>query len=170
MPGEPRRRPLFVLAALGALIVMIPAGAYIYRESGAWAATGGLVHQNGSGSGGLVHQNGSGPGGETTEVFTVDGDWDLRWSYDCSSSLGSQNPKLDQCDFFLTVKQYSDCEVSQQNPGITRRGAADHGVAHYHSGGTFYFVVEADGSWTFTVTGSGSASGRGPAPHCTNDG
>jgi hypothetical protein len=159
MRGEPSRRPLFVLAAFGALIVLILAGAYVYRVSGAWPATGGLVHQNGSG-----------PGGETTEVFTVDGDWDLRWSYDCSSSLGSQYPKLDQCDFFLTVKQYSDCGVSQQNAGITRHGAPDHGVAHYHSSGTFYFVVDAYGSWAFTVTGSGSASGRGPAPHCTNDG
>jgi len=74
----PRRLPLIALGALGALIALILAGGYIYRERGV-----------------LVEQSGSGPGGETTEIFTVNGDWDLRWSSDCSSSLGSQYPKLD---------------------------------------------------------------------------
>ena len=150
-----RRLPLIALGALGALIALILAGTYIYREST---------------SGVLVDQRGSGPGGETTEVFTADGAWDLRWSYDCSSSLGNQYPKIAQCDFFLTVKQMSDCQVSPEIQGITRHGAPDHGVVHYHTGGTFYFVVDSYGSWTFTVTGSGRASGRGAAPHCTNDG
>ena len=149
MRDGPRRLPLIALGALGALIALILAGIYIYRESG---------------SGLLVDEHGSGPGGETTEVFTVDGAWDLRWSHDCSSS-----PR-NQCDFFLTVKQMSDCQVSTENQGITRHGVSDQGVVHYHTGGTFYFVVDSYGSWTFTVTGSGRASGRGPAPHCTNDG
>ena len=145
-----RRRPLIAIGALGALIALIIAGTYIYRESGV-----------------LVDQRGSGPGGETTEVFTVNGNWDLRWSYECSSSLGIQFPKLDQCDFFVTVKQMSDCQISPQNQGITQHGAKDHGVAHYHVGGTFYLVVDADGSWTVAVTGSGRASGVGPAPYCS---
>jgi hypothetical protein len=114
-----------------------------------------------------VGERGPGAGGQTTEVFTVDGDWDLAWSYDCSSSLGNQFPKLDQCDFFLTVKQMSDCQVSLQNHGITQHSAKNQGVAHYHAGGTFYFVVEAYGSWTITVTGSGRGLGVGPAPHCS---
>jgi len=87
-----------------------------------------------------------------------------------TSSLGNQYPKLDTCDFFLTVKQMSDCQVSPENQGITQHGAPDHGVVHYHTGGTFYFVVDSYGSWMFTVTGSGRASGVGPWPHCSNDG
>ena len=79
MRDGPRRQPLIALGALGALVALILAGTYIYREST---------------SGVLVDQRGSGPGGETTEVFTADGAWDLRWSYDCSSSLGNQYPKL----------------------------------------------------------------------------
>jgi hypothetical protein len=146
----PRRLPLIALGALGALIALIFVGTYIYRERGV-----------------LVDESGSGPGGQTTEVFTANGAWDLRWSYDCSSSLGSQYPKLDQCDFFLTVKQMSDCQVSPENQGITRHGAPDHGVVHYHTGGTFYFVVDSYGSWAFTVTGPGRASGVGPWPHCS---
>ena len=153
MRDVPRRLPLIALGALGALIALILAGTYVYRESGV-----------------LVDQHGSGPGGETTEVFTADGAWDLRWSYDCSSSLGSQYPKLHTCDFFLTVKEMSDCQVSLENQGITRHGAPDHGVVHYTTGGTFYFVIDSYGSWKFTVTGSGWASGVGPWPHCTNDG
>jgi hypothetical protein len=146
----PRRLPLIALGALGALIALIFVGTYIYRERGV-----------------LVDESGSGPGGQTTEVFTANGAWDLRWSYDCSSSLGSQYPKLDQCDFFLTVKQMSDCQVSPENQGITRHGAPDHGLVHYHTGGTFYFVVDSYGSWAFTVTGPGRASGVGPWPHCS---
>src|ERR1700736_3375910 len=134
MRDWPRRRPLIAFGALGALTALILAATYFY---------GATV--------GLVHSSGSGPGGETTEVFTVDGAWDLRWSYDCSSSLGNQYPKLDQCDFFLTVKQMSDCQVSPENQGIRQHGAPDHGVVHYHTGGTFYFVVDSYGSWTFTV-------------------
>jgi len=153
MRDRPRRLPLIALGAFAALIALILAGTYIYRESGV-----------------LVDQRGSGPGGETTEVFTADGAWDLRWSYDCSSSLGNQYPKLDQCDFSLTVKQLSDCQVSPENQGIAQHGVPDHGVVHYHTGGTFYFLVDSYGSWTFTVTGSGRAdpgsSYNGPSASC----
>lgn len=153
MRNRPGRLPLIALGAIGALIALGIVGTYIYRERGV-----------------LVNESGSGPGGETTEVFTADGPWDLSWSYDCSSGLGSQHANLDLCAFSLTVKEYSDCQVSPENQGVTKHGAPDHGVVHYRAGGTFYFVIDADGSWTFTVTGPGRASGRGPSPHCTNDG
>jgi hypothetical protein len=153
MRDGPRRLPLIALGALGALIALILAGTYIYRERGS--------------TGVLVDTGGSGGGGQTTEVFTVDGDWDLRWSYDCSPSLRNLFRKVDHCDFFLTVKQMSDCQVSPENQGINQHRVKDQGVVHYHAGGTFYFVVESDGSWTATVTGSGRASGVGPAPHCS---
>ena len=153
MRDGPRQLPLIALGALYALIALILAGIYIYRTSGV-----------------LVDERGSGPGGQTTEVFTVDGDWDLRWSYDCSSSLGNQYPKLDQCDFSLTVKQLSDCQVSPENQGIAQHGVPDHGVVHYHTGGTFYFLIDSYGSWTFTVTGSGrpdpGSSYNGPSASC----
>lgn len=153
MRNRPGRLPLIALGAIGALIALAIVGTYIYRDRGV-----------------LVNESGSGPGGETTEVFTADGPWDLSWSYDCSSSLGSQHANLDECDFSLNVKEYSDCQLSPENQGVTKHGAPDHGLVHYRAGGTFYFVIDADGSWTFTVTGPGRASGRGPYPHCTNDG
>jgi hypothetical protein len=150
MRDAPRRLPLIALGALGALIALILAGIYIYRVSG---------------SGALVDERSCcAAGGQTTEVFTVDGAWDLRWSYDCSPMIRNQ------CDFYLTVKQMSDCQISPENQGITQHGVKDQGVVHYHAGGTFYIVVglayASAGSWTVTVTGSGRASGVGPAPHC----
>jgi hypothetical protein len=115
----------------------------------------------------VLDTHSSGGGGQTTEVFTVASDWDVRWSYDCSPSLHNLFRKVDHCDFFLTVKQMSDCQVSPENQGINRNRVKDQGLVHYHTGGTFYIVVESDGSWTATVTGSGRASGVGPAPHCS---
>ena len=70
-----RRRPLIALGALGALIALILAGTYIYRERGV-----------------LVDESGSGPGGETTEIFTANGNWDLRWSYDLLVDPGQPVP------------------------------------------------------------------------------
>ena len=150
MRREPRRLPLIALGAFGALIALILVGTYVYRERGV-----------------LVDEHGSGPGGQTTEVFTANGAWDLRWSYDCSPSPRGSFHQVDHCDFYLTVKQVSDCHVSLENQGITEHGGSDHGVVHYHTGGTFYFVVDSYGSWTATVTGSGRAWGIGPAPHCS---
>ena len=148
-----RHLPLIALGALGALTALILVGIYAYRERGV-----------------LVDEHGSGPGGQTTEVFTANGDWDLRWSYDCSSSLGSQYPQLHTCDFSVTVKDYSYCAVSSDDAGIIRHAGPDHGVVHYHVPGTFYLVIDSYGSWKFTVTGPGRGWGVGPAPHCTNDG
>ena len=157
MRTGPRRRPLIALGAAGALIALILAGTYFYREFG---------------TGALVDEHGSGAGGQTTEVFTVDSSWDLRWSYDCSPSLSDLYPqapaaKADPCFLIVTVKQMSDCQVSLANQGINLHGAMSQGVIHNHVGGTFYFVVDFVGSWTIDVIGSGRASGVGPAPHCS---
>ena len=147
----PRRLLLIAFGALGALIALILVGTYVYRES---RSPGDLVDERSC----------CGAGGQTTEVFTVDGAWDLRWSYDCSPMIRNQ------CEFDLTVNQMSDCRVSPENQGITQHGVRDHGVVHYQAAGTFYVVVglayASAGSWTVTVTGSGRASGVDPAPHC----
>ena len=63
----PRRLLLIAFGALGALIALILVGTYVYRES---RSPGDLVDERSC----------CGAGGQTTEVFTVHGDWDLRWS------------------------------------------------------------------------------------------
>lgn len=156
MRNGPRRPPLIAFGALGALIALIVAGAYLY------GATVALVDVSA----------GPGAGGETTEVFTVDGSWDVRWSYDCSPSLSDLYPlslaaKADPCYFSVAVKEFSDCAVSGANQGINVHVRKSQGMVHNHAGGTFYFLVSYVGSWRVTVTGSGSASGKGPWPHCS---
>lgn len=136
------------------MIALILAG-YFYRATAA-----------------LVETSGSGAGGETTEVFTVDGSWDLRWSYDCSPSLSDLFPlspaaKADPCYFIVAVKEFSYCDVSLANQGINVHARKSQGVIHNLAGGTFYFLVDYVGRWTVSVTGSGRASGRGPWPHCS---
>jgi hypothetical protein len=145
MRNGPRRLPLIAFGALAALIALILAGTYFYLATRA-----------------LVDTGASGAGGETTEVFTVDASWDLRWSYDCSPSL-SDLP----CHLIVAVKQYPDCAISLANQGINVGGGRSQGVVHNHAGGTFYLLIDFVGSWTVTVTGSGRASGEGPAPQCS---
>jgi hypothetical protein len=156
MRNGPRRLPLIAFGAVGALIALILTGIYFYR------ATGALVGASA----------GPGAGGETTEVFTVDGSWDLRWSYDCSPSLSDLYPlspaaKADPCYFIVVVKEFSYCQVSPANQGISVHAVKSQGVVHNHAGGTFYFLVEFVGRWTVAVTGKGRASGVGPWPHCS---
>jgi len=103
-------------------------GTYFYRATGA-----------------LVDTAGSGAGGETTEVFTVNGSWDLRWSYDCSPSATDLYPlapsaKADSCYLIVAVKKFSDCEVSLGNQGINVHARKSQGAVHNQAGGTFYFV------------------------------
>jgi hypothetical protein len=155
MRDGPRRLPLIAFGALAAVIALIVAGTCFY---GATVA--------------LVDTAGSGAGGETTEVFTADGSWDLRWSYDCSPSLSDLYPlapaaKADPCYFIVLVKQFSDCQVSLGNQGINVHAVKSQGVVHNHAGGTFYFLVEFVGRWTVTVTGKGWGSGEGPWPQCS---
>ena len=155
MRGGPRRLPLIAIGALGALIALILAG-YFYRATVPLVDTGA----------------GPGAGGETTEVFTVDGSWDLRWSYDCSPSLSDLYPlapaaKADPCYFIVVVKEFAYCAASRANQGINVHDRKSQGVVHNRAGGTFYFLVEYVGSWRVTVTGSGRASGVGPWPQCS---
>jgi hypothetical protein len=136
------------------LVALVLVGTYIYHGTLA-----------------LMETVGSGAGGETTEVFTVDGAWDLRWSYDCSPSLIDLYPlapaaKADPCSFIVAVKEFSDCAVSRPNQGINVHARQSQGVVHNHAGGTFYLLIDYAGTWKVTVTGSGRASGVGPAPHC----
>lgn len=155
MREGPHRLPLLALGAFATLIALILAGTYFF---GATAA--------------LVETGASGSGGETTEVFTVDGSWDLRWSYDCSPSLTDLYPlapaaQADPCYLIVVVKQFSDCAVSLANQGINVHAVKSQGVIHNHTGGTFYFLIEFAGTWSVTVTGKGWGSREGPWPQCS---
>jgi hypothetical protein len=98
-----------------------------------------------------------GSGTNSTENFIVAGDWDLRWSYDCTAGRTDHGiiPSGHHCFFTLQTMRLIG-GPSSANPGVIQLGVKDQGVEHYHTPGTFYLEVEvwgADSKWTVTVIG-----------------
>ena len=87
----------------------------------------------------------SGSGTKSTQKFTAGGDWDLNWSYDCSSFGYKGN--------FQVFVYNSDGSISFSNSGVNQLGMSDSGVEHYHSGGTFYLEVNSECSWKLDAQG-----------------
>jgi hypothetical protein len=87
----------------------------------------------------------NGNGSKSTEKFTTQGDWDLRYSYDCSSFGGQGN--------FQVYIYNGDGSPSFANSGVNQLGASGSDVDHYHTGGTFYLVVNSECAWHVQVIG-----------------
>lgn len=80
----------------------------------------------------------TGSGTKTTRKFTAAGDWDLAWSYDCSSFGYDGN--------FQVFPTSSD-PLATLNL-VNQLGRKDSGVEHYHEGGTIYLEVNSECDWT----------------------
>jgi hypothetical protein len=87
----------------------------------------------------------SGSGTKSTQKFTAGGDWDLNWSYDCSSFGYKGN--------FQVFVYNGDGSMSFSNSGVNQLGMSDSGIEHYHSGGTFYLTVNSECSWKIDAEG-----------------
>lgn len=87
----------------------------------------------------------TGSGSKSTQKFTTSGDWDLNWTYDCSSFGDKGNFQV----FIYT----GDGTMSFQNTGVNQLGSKDSGTEHYHTGGTYYLQVNSECSWTMKVQG-----------------
>jgi hypothetical protein len=85
----------------------------------------------------------SGDGSKSSQKFTVAGDWDLNWSYDCRAVGGRGN--------FVVQVYNADGSPSFENTLVNQLGDTDSSVEHYHHGGTFYLVVTTLGSWKIDV-------------------
>ncbi|MEU5428243.1 hypothetical protein AB0H73_21965 [Streptomyces olivoreticuli] len=77
----------------------------------------------------------SGNGIKSTEKFTVSGDWDLRYSFDCSSFGGSGN---------FVVSEGGTLGDTLVNE-LAAKGSD---VTHLHDGGTKYLEINSECSWT----------------------
>ncbi|MFZ0886922.1 MAG: hypothetical protein WA005_00580 [Candidatus Binataceae bacterium] len=84
----------------------------------------------------------AGGGDHSTEKFSVTGDWDLDWQYDCSSFGGSS---------VLIVKIMNPDGTQSGNLGVDQMGRSDRGVEHYHIGGTYYLHVLSPCRWHLEV-------------------
>lgn len=81
-------------------------------------------------------------GTNQSQKFTVNGDWDLKWSYDCTSE-GTGN--------FIVYIYNADGTMSTETM-VNQLGASDSGTNHYYDSGTYYFSVVSGGcSWHLTV-------------------
>lgn len=88
----------------------------------------------------------TGSGTKQTAQFTAAGNWDLNWTYDCSSfSGGSGN--------FITSVFNKDGSPSIDNSDVNQLGAKGADVQHYYKGGTFYLNINSECSWHVTVKG-----------------
>jgi hypothetical protein len=81
----------------------------------------------------------SGSGSHSTEVFSVNQEWALDWSYDCSNfSDGTGN-------FIVNVNG----DVSTL--GVNQLGSVDSGTEYFHQGGNVYLEINSECSWTVKV-------------------
>lgn len=76
----------------------------------------------------------SGSGTKTTQSFSARGDWDLEWSYDCSS-FGMEG------NFIVSGQGFNVLGVNQLGP----KGS---GVEHYHDGGSGHLEIISTCDWT----------------------
>jgi hypothetical protein len=80
----------------------------------------------------------NGSGSHSTEAFTVNNEWELDWSYDCSNFGGSGN-------FIVDVKGDVD------GLGVNQLGSGDSGTEYFHQGGNIYLEINSECSWTVKV-------------------
>lgn len=87
----------------------------------------------------------SGNGTKQTQQFTAAGNWDLTWSYDCSS-FGAQGN-------FIVAVFNSDGSENFDNSAVNQLGAKGSDVQHYYQGGKFYLNINSECSWHLSVKG-----------------
>lgn len=96
----------------------------------------------------LFTQTGSGTA--QTATFKVPNNWNLAWTYDCTSTFGGTgNFIVEIYDYYPNSKSALDLD----NQGVNQLGAQGKATDHYHSGGnTKYLSISSECPWTVTVT------------------
>jgi len=85
-----------------------------------------------------------GSGGKQTNKFTVDGLWDLMWSYDCT--VGGRR-------YFVAEVYDANGTISHTNSPVSQLGVKHNDIQHYHQAGTYYLNILSGCSWHVTVKG-----------------
>lgn len=87
-----------------------------------------------------------GSGSKSTEEFTTTReDWNLTYSYDCSEFGMFGN--------FQVLIFNGDGSLSWQNSLVNQLGKSGSDVDYYHTGGTFYLVINSECRWHVRVEG-----------------
>ena len=91
----------------------------------------------------------SGEGSKSTQEFTVSGDWQIQYTYNCSNAGGTGNFQV-----YINSSDNSSLGIV----GINELGASGSDTEYYHQGGTYYLEVNSECSWTIDVTAVQSPS------------
>ncbi len=107
----------------------------------------------------LLTQQGSGTA--STPNFSAPTNWDLVWSYDCSSFGSSGNFEV-------------DVQGNLGPLGVNQMGTSGSGTEYYHQGGSYYLEVDSECSWQVTArtaatseNGGAGLSASGSGSHST---
>jgi len=91
---------------------------------------------------GIVRFHESGGGIKQSRKFTASADWDIAYTYDCSSSRGAST-------FFIVV--YDAQNRPFINPGVSMVGVRGANTTHEHNAGTFYLAIGTTCRWAVQV-------------------
>jgi hypothetical protein len=85
----------------------------------------------------------TGSGINKTPDFTAAGDWEIDWSYDCSTFGSSGN--------FQVIVYNSDGSLA--DVAVNELGAKGSDVTNEHQGGTYYLEMNSECNWHVIVKG-----------------
>lgn len=87
----------------------------------------------------------TGTGTKQTQKFTAGGDWDLNWTYDCTSFGYAGN--------FIVMVYNGDGTLSFENTSVNQTGKKGADVQHYHKSGQYYLSILSECNYTIHTTG-----------------
>lgn len=88
----------------------------------------------------------TGKGTHQTQKFTAAGDWDLHYSYDCTSFDSTTGGNFQ-------VYIYNGDGSPSDSSGVNELAVKGQSVTHEHSGGTFYLAMNSECDWHVVVKG-----------------
>src|SRR5579875_83575 len=95
----------------------------------------------------------------STSQFSESQNWEMAWSFDCSS-YGSPG------NFMVDVNQPTGDTTT--DPGPNELGMSGSGTDYYTDTGTFSLSINSECSWTITVSPNGSPPGGGTESFSSN--
>jgi hypothetical protein len=86
----------------------------------------------------------SGSGTESTQTFTAPGEWQMNYTYDCTS-FGQKG------NFDVNIDNGNGTDSDLDGPN--ELGLSGSATEYYHEGGTFYLQVISECNWTVQIKG-----------------
>jgi hypothetical protein len=135
---------LGVLVVIVVIVVVVSAG----TKSTTVVSPPSHLPANTPSAAGTVLLTRAGSGSASTGTFTAPTNWDLKWTYNCSSIYGGSG------NFIVSVEQNpnSGTMAAAEDIPVNQIGTSGSGTEHYHyGGGGVYLTVNSLCTWTVTA-------------------